>query len=135
MNEPSEQVDWPQDINELPTGDRESGKLLYATRFGCAACHGHPEAPGTHTIGPHLGDIAADATHYTDGHSAAAYVYESLLDPDAIISPNCPAGLCRSPSMMPPYDKLLTLQAMADLIAYLIGSHPEHLVEVESVEG
>ena len=113
-------VDWPENVKLLPPGDSESGRRLYAARYGCAACHGHPASPGTETVGPHLGMIGADAFDRVPGQSAAAYIYESILNPKAFVASNCGDRPCSSSSSMPPFGTLMNPQAMADVMAYLL---------------
>jgi hypothetical protein len=108
---------------EIVAGDPEVGAQAYV-EYGCNTCHGLPETPDSATVGPWLGDIAANAATRIEGYSAQDYIYESILDPNAFIAPDCPSGPCVSPSLMPTSFPLLigrNPQNMANLLAYLMG--------------
>lgn len=119
-----ERPDWPTLTAELPEGDPASGADGYGLTFGCAACHGNPEGEAsTAAVGPWLGDIAEEGGDRVEGYTAADYVYESILLPNAHIAPECPNGPCGDPSPMPGnFGERMTLQDMADVMAYLLGT-------------
>ena len=111
----------------LPIGDPDHGSQLYAGAYACGACHGDPKTPGSNNIGPHLGNIGGVAATRVPGKSAAQYIYESILQPDAFIAPACKDGRpCQRPSAMPEYASLMNLQDAADLLSYLLqqGASP-----------
>lgn len=111
---------WPRARGDLPRGDAASGARLYATTLSCSSCHGRPETAGSATLGPDLADLARTGATRREGLDAADYIYESLLDPDAFIAPTCAGGRpCPRPSAMPPYGERMSLQDMADILAYL----------------
>jgi len=111
---------WPQDVASLPPGNPSTGARLFATSYGCAACHGDPRIPDSNMVGPHLGEVGRVALTRVPGKSSPQYIYDSILFPNAFIAPNCAHGVaCATPSMMPSYGEILPLQEMADLIAYL----------------
>jgi mono/diheme cytochrome c family protein len=111
---------WPKDVAGLPQGSASTGQKLFATSYGCAACHGDPAIPGSNMVGPHLGDLRRTAAARIPGTSAAQYVYDSILHPNDFIAPMCARGVpCANPSAMPSYGEVLPLQEMADLVAYL----------------
>lgn len=115
-----EQVEWPDSWTDLPEGDAEAGAQAYGSQ-GCVGCHGDPAAPAEdHTgVGPYLGNIANDAATRIDGMEAQQYIYESILDPNSFIAPECPSGPCNEPSvMLATFGTSLDQQQMADLIAY-----------------
>lgn len=114
-----EAIVWPEDVTDLPEGDPAAGEQLFMLEYGCVACHGHPGLQNSHTVGPHLGGIAAEAGRRVPGVSAAQYLYESIVEPDAFIAPECKDRPCDSPSAMPPFGELLRPQEMRDLVAYL----------------
>jgi len=111
-------------VFEAQPGDPEAGAQAYLA-YGCNACHGLPDEPGSNSVGPWLGDIATNAPTRIDGYSAEDYIYESILEPNAFIAPDCPNGPCTTPSLMRA-DYPLTIgntdpQNMANLLAYLLG--------------
>lgn len=113
---------WPRSPADLPPGDAGSGARLFTTTLACASCHGSPDRAGSATLGPDLGRIVEEGATRAAGHSAADHVYESLLDPDAQIAPSCAGGSpCATPSAMPSYGERMSLQDMADMIAYLMS--------------
>lgn len=103
----------------LPLGDAERGEALYMGKYGCVACHGDPAQAGTNNVGPHLAAVATRAMTRVDGQSAAQYLYESILEPNAFIAPECKTGPCVEPTAMPEYASLMTLEDVAHLLVYL----------------
>jgi hypothetical protein len=105
----------------LPLGRAEVGETLYTGVFGCVACHGDPQEPGSNNVGPHLAGIAAVAGDRIEGVEAPQYIYDSIIDPGSFIAPECRDGQpCPEPSAMPEYGSLVNLQDAADLLAYLL---------------
>lgn len=111
---------WPDSADELPSGDPKRGAQIYSGRFACNTCHGVPEVPGGNFTGPHLAGIGKRAALRVSGKSAAQYLYESMIDPNAFIAPECPNGTCLSPSGVPYYGEMMEPQDMADVIAFLL---------------
>jgi mono/diheme cytochrome c family protein len=117
---------WPESVTALPEGSAEAGEALYRGRLGCAGCHGTPEAPDSARVGPPLGAFWRVGATRIEGLSAAQYAYESLLNPDAFLSPECPGREgCARPSPMPLYGEVLTAQEMADVVRYLVDPREE----------
>lgn len=116
--------EWPGSVADLPTGNPSNGEQLYNIALGCAACHGDINVEGSNAVGPWLGNVAETGAAYLDGYTAADYVYESILNPSAFISPECPTGPCAGPpSGMPAnFGTRMTPQDMADVISYLLGT-------------
>lgn len=72
-----------------------------AEKAGCAACHVIPGVPNAQgQVGPNLTRIGADAATRIDGYTAEDYIYESIAEPNAFTSPECPTGPC-PPGAMP----------------------------------
>jgi mono/diheme cytochrome c family protein len=113
-------ISWPNSASELPIGDPSRGKILYSSK--CWGCHGHLLAPGSNTLGPHLGRIGEVGTTRVPGKTAGDYIYQSLLDPNAFIAPECKDGPCVRPSLMPSYARTFDQAEMSDVIAYLLTS-------------
>lgn len=120
--QPRGEVDWPTDVSVLlPIGRPERGQSLFLT-YGCNACHGDPAEPDSHRIGPHLGRLGTVADQRMPDRSGLQYIYESILEPNGFIAPECADGQpCPEPSAMPEYGALLSWQEMADLVMYLAG--------------
>ena len=113
-------VDWPDSVEDLPEGDEASGEELYQAS-GCFACHGQIDDPNSAAVGPHQANIANDAATRVPGMSAEQYIYESILDPNAFIAPDCPNGPCNDPSQMRlDYAGVLDEKGMADLVEFFM---------------
>lgn len=128
---------WPLNVSELPAGDPENGQTLYETTYACQSCHGDIEQEDSAQVGPWLGNIDEEGAERIEGYTAADYVYESILKPNAFIAPECPNGACTEPSAMPDtFGQRMTLQDMADVMSYVLGtSEFESSTEVEYPEG
>ena len=114
-------VRWPPMVDWLPPGSAERGKRIFEQRYGCVACHGDPDLPGSETVGPHLASIGEAAGSRVSGQSAAQYLYASLLRPSEFVPERCAKSLpCRRPSQMPPFAALLSVEEMSDLLTYLL---------------
>ncbi len=94
---------------------------------GCGACHAIPGIPGAvGVIGPDLSSISTVAeTHIADSaytgkaKTAAEYVLESITDPEAFLSHDCPTGMCQ-PGLMPAnLADLLTGNEIRTIVGYL----------------
>ena len=122
-------VPWPQTVAELPAGNAAAGQELFEITYGCAACHGFLAEEGSNATGPWVGNFKTLDNTRVDGYSAADYVYESVLLPNAFISPDCPTGACGGPpSAMPDnFGVRLSLQDMADIMTYVL--------ETDALEG
>jgi hypothetical protein len=104
----------------LPISNPDRGEDLYAKVYGCGACHGDPQVLGSNNLGPHLGNIGREAAERVRGVQGPQYLYESFIDPNAFIAPDCKGTPCQSPSAMPDYSTLVNLQDAADLLSYLL---------------
>ena len=86
-----------------PAGDPAAGKALFASN-GCAGCHTFAAAGATGTVGPNLDEVLKDKD--------AAFVHESIKDPNAEIAPGY------QPGIMPSFAQLSDKQ-VDDLVAFL----------------
>ena len=104
----------------------ELGRVLFnTTPPGCAACHSI--APGTNIVGPSLAGIAGTAAarmksgdYHGAARNAAAYIRESIVDPNAYVlqGPTYSAG---GRSLMPPdYAHTLKPEQVDQIVAYLL---------------
>ncbi len=110
----------------LPAGDAANGEAL-ATSLGCTACH--ISAGGATTIGPawlaasdpsgqgigtRAGLRLTEADYTGHATSAAQYLFESIVSPDAFVVPSYAPGV-----MLKDFGTRMDAQQMADVIAYL----------------
>jgi nitrite reductase (NO-forming)/hydroxylamine reductase len=94
---------------------------------GCGACHiipGIPTAIGT--IGPDLSrtgeaaaTILADKSYTGKAKTVAAFVRESIVEPDVFLSTQCPGGVCQKGLMTPALAKSLSDQELNGIVQYL----------------
>jgi mono/diheme cytochrome c family protein len=111
---------WAKIAEGLPPGNAKDGRRKFV-EVGCVSCHGGADLGVDPTLGPGLADMARHAARRVPGKSAVQYVYDSILEPDAFIAPECANGIsCTTPSAMPSYAQRLDPQALADLIAFLL---------------
>jgi cytochrome c2 len=111
---------------ELPAGDAERGKKLFAqeekqasqTNASCTACHSL--IPGEIKVGPSLAGVADRAATREPGKTAEEYIRESIQQPNAFVVPDSPTFQANGKSVMPEgLGNLMSPQDLADLIAYL----------------
>jgi cytochrome c2 len=120
--------DWPAAaeafLADFPEGDAANGEGLYVT-YGCSGCHGVPDGSVAAAVGPDLSNFAVDGATRVEGYTAVDYLYESILEPNAFITEQCPTGPCLGPpSAMPANfaERMATSpQDLADIMAYLLG--------------
>jgi copper resistance protein D len=95
-----------------PPGDAERGRGVFA-RLACFTCHavvGEGFPPPT-TQGPDLTDVGA--------HHPAGYLFESILNPDAVVVQAPGYADSQGRSIMPDYRRSLSVVDLVDLVAYL----------------
>ena len=109
---------------EFPEGNAAHGEELFLS-FGCTGCHGNLEDEASAAVGPWLGDIAEVGSTRVEGLTADEYVYESILDSSAFISPECPTGPCAGPPSAMPDNFPLRMsenpQDLQDLMSFIFG--------------
>jgi len=91
-------------------GDAKAGKMLASQ---CLACH---TIDGSQAVGPTWKGLYGSEVELEDGSTVvadAAYLMESIKDPNAKIVKGFPAGA------MPPYGSILSDENIADLVAYI----------------
>lgn len=94
---------------------------------GCSACHVIPGVSGAiGTVGPDLSAIGADvdarlnAGEYTGmAKTVQEYLLESIVSPDAFLSPKCPTGLCVKGVMPATLADLLSDEEKNAVVEYL----------------
>lgn len=98
-------------------GDELSGEELFsqtvlAEQAGCSTCHSLE--PGDVIVGPSLAAIGLDAGNRVEGLSAAEYIRQSILDPQAYVVDGFAAGT------MPTWDGVLSDPQVDALVDYLV---------------
>ncbi len=98
----------------------QRGMDLYYNTYGCTACHGQPETPGSNGTGPWHGDLAQNAPNRIPGMTAEAYVYQSILYPDVFYPDGYESG-----GMVSYLDQLNeNPQDLLDMMKYLLEGTP-----------
>jgi|GEM_PF-98651 NitT/TauT family transport system substrate-binding protein len=92
-------------------GDPEAGAEVYAS-LGCSGCH--MTEGDTVMVGPSLAGLADRAGEMVEGLSAAEYVEQSIVEPDAHVVDGF------NPGIMPAYTSLSDTD-LANLVAYLLS--------------
>lgn len=94
---------------------------------GCGACHAIPGIPGAvGAIGPDLSSITtvaeghiADSAYTGKAKTASEYILESVVDPEAFLTQDCPTGMCQ-PGLMPAtLSETLTGEEIRMIVGYL----------------
>lgn len=99
-------------------GDPAAGRRLYlqpplGTRTACRTCHSLE--PGVTLVGPSFAGIAGRAGTRVPGMSAEAYLYQSIVDPDAYVVEGFKKG-----QMVRDTAQRLTDAQIRDLVAFLL---------------
>jgi cytochrome c551/c552 len=102
---------WAAEVeSRVRNADPALGAVVYS-QYGCETCHGAPTGVGPYVVG--IGQRAA--TRRAPAYSAAAYLYESIIDPNAYIVPGY------SPNLMPQNFKVVIPEGQLDaLVAWLL---------------
>jgi cytochrome c oxidase subunit 2 len=98
----------PTETSGGATGDPAAGKEVFSTTAQppCGSCHTLAEANASGTVGPDLDQVLKGKD--------AAFIHESIVDPDAEIASGFSAGI-----MPAVYGDQLDEQQLADLVAFL----------------
>ncbi len=110
----------PKDTTQVAIAAMQKG--------GCGACHVIPGVPNAQgTIGPDLskmgviaGERIKDPNYKGKAKTAAGYLRESLVDPNAYIVPECPGGACQE-GMMPAFKGTLSDEEINAIVDYLLN--------------
>ncbi len=107
-----------------PAGDAVAGERMFLGQVAvktsrgdvppCARCHG-TTPDGKSPLGPSLWGVADRAATRVRGQSPAAYLRDSILNPDAVLVDNYQEGI-----MYRGYRDSLTDKQLDDLVAYLL---------------
>ena len=94
-------------------GEQLFKQSMIGSQTGCSACHSLE--PDVIIIGPSLAGIGTSAAALVSGQSAADYLKEAILNPDAYVTEGFPA------SIMPQgYAQELTSDQIDQLVAYML---------------
>ena len=109
--------DFEQIVANLPAGDADSGVKLFAS-IGCNACHSVQK--DQRLVGPSFYGLWTRSATNPSGLSTKAFIYQSIVQPNAVIAEGY------QPNLMPPnYAAVLSVQQMADILAYIERDHAE----------
>ena len=87
---------------------------------GCTSCHKIGELGESHKVGPDLSGIGLIAQQRVSGLSAAEYLRQSIVDPNAFVPTECPNGACM-PNIMPrDYEIRLSTEQIGTVVAHLL---------------
>ena len=108
-------------------GDASRGATLFATR-PCASCHDVTRPWPGGEICPNLGNIATEAARIVrsrqyrgKARTAAQYIRESIVDPNAYIVPGAGYRMADGQSVMPKdFGTTLSAGEIDDLVAFLL---------------
>ncbi len=101
---------------------------------GCAGCHTIPGIPGANAqVGPNLSEIGANAGSRISGSSAEEYIRQSILDPNAFIAPECPAGDCPEGVMLQTFAQSLSQDDLNTIVDYLSALGTDRAVALADV--
>ncbi len=96
-------------------GDKgESAAAVFASA-GCGGCHAFAPAGTDAAVGPDLDNVAAHAEEA--GEDPAAYVKESIVDPDKVLAPGYAAGV-----MPGNFGDSLSTEEIDALVSYLTAA-------------
>jgi hypothetical protein len=87
---------------------------------GCAACHAIGPLGEARKVGPDLSAIGYEATGRIPDVSAAAYIRQSILEPNYALAPACPNGPCLANIMPQDYSQRLTSVQVEMIVDYLL---------------
>jgi cytochrome c551/c552 len=91
-----------------------AGKPVFISS-GCGACHTFAPAGTNASVGPNL-DTAPSADAKTAGMPLAAFVQESIVDPNKFIAKGFPKGV-----MPTTFGSSLSKTQLADLVAFVVA--------------
>lgn len=113
--------------NAAPAGDAKRGEKLFGT-LPCVSCHDVTKPWPGGDICPNLGNIATEAARLVRAReyrgkakTAAEYIRESIVDPNAYIVPGAAYRTADGQSVMPKdFGSTLSGAQIDDLVAYLL---------------
>jgi len=98
------------DLAALPP-EAQAGARLFTGKAGCVGCHNAGNGGGA--TGPNLSHVATDGATRKPGMDAAAYISESIHDPQAFV-------VSGFPPVMPSFRGTLTEDEINSLVQFLL---------------
>lgn len=113
--------------NAAPSGDAKRGEKLFST-LPCVSCHDVTKPWPGGDICPNLGNIATEAARMVRAReyrgkakTAAEYIRESIVEPNAYIVPGAAYRAADGQSVMPKdFGSTLSGAQIDDIVAYLL---------------
>jgi cytochrome c551/c552 len=96
-------------------GNAAAGKSVFSSN-GCASCHTFQPAGATGTIGPNLDSAPTTDAKADKNMALAAFVKESIVNPDAYIAKGYSKGL-----MPTTFGNSLSSSQLNDLVAFIVS--------------
>ena len=87
---------------------------------GCGSCHAIGQLGESGKVGPDLSNIGRDAADRNAGQTAEQYIRESIINPSAILAPECPNGPCLDDIMPGDYVQRLSEIQIDTLVKFLL---------------
>ncbi len=95
----------------VANGEKLFKQTVIGAQAGCITCH---SLDGSKLVGPTMKGLATRAASEVPGLSAEEYIRQSILEPNAHVVKDYPAGVMQS------YKNDLKEQELNDLVAYLL---------------
>jgi cytochrome c peroxidase len=113
----------PRSADSAAAGDPPDTQTEAAfMQGGCAGCHTIPGVPNAvGVVGPDLTTIGQHAAGRVAGLNAGGYIRQSILEPEAVIAPECPSGDCPSNVMPQNFGDRLSSDEIDLIVGYLQG--------------
>ncbi len=105
-------------------GDPENGQQLYLNEGGCGACHAIEGIEGANgQVGPDHTQVAVKAEELAQELGLSGpreYLRQSIVDPNAHISEDCPTGPCTPGTMPQNLADQFSEEQIDDMVAFLM---------------
>jgi cytochrome c551/c552 len=99
--------------SDVAAGDQLFHQTVIGTNAGCVTCHSTEK--GVTIVGPSLAEIATTAATAEPGMTAEAFIKESIVDPNKVVTQGFNANI-----MPQNWSQVLTEQQIDQLVAYLM---------------
>lgn len=105
----------------VPAGPTAPADVVAAINSaGCAGCHIIPGIPGANgRVGPDLTEIGVVATARAEGLSTEEYIRQSILEPNAVIAPDCWGTPCPPGVMLQSFAATISESQLETIVGYL----------------